>query len=221
MPYKRNYRKRNYRRKRGGNTAWYNKKYSVAQIAKSAWKGVKYVKGLVNSEMYSYEAAAGGTVTTAGVVVPITLIAQGDGESARTGNSILAKSLLLRLTLVMDKTHDVQTTRILVIRDTQQVGDTYPTLTELLQAPTNVLSPLNDTTKGRFDVLMDRYYMESNTGTQGHHCEKFFRFNSHVRWNGVANTDIQKNGLYLMLVSDAATGGENYNYYFRLNYHDN
>ena len=43
---------------------WYRKKYSVSQMASAAYKGVKYIKGLVNSEMFDVVTAASNTSMT-------------------------------------------------------------------------------------------------------------------------------------------------------------
>ena len=49
MPSRFRNRRFNRRRRR---TPWYNRKYSTAQIARAAWRSAKYIRGLVNSEMF-------------------------------------------------------------------------------------------------------------------------------------------------------------------------
>lgn len=220
MPYKRNKSKRVKKRKPRA-SSWYNKRYSVAQLAGKAWSGVKYIKGLVNSEMYSLEnSASGSTISTTPTVIHITATGSGDGESNRTGNSIYVKSYFIRGGFVIDPDIPTSFVRMVIVRDTQQVGDTAPAFNDVFSS-NSCFSVVNDTTKGRFDILCDRVYTLDNSGKRNIAFKCYIPMRSHVRYNGTATTDIQRNGLYLMFISDQPTDTVSYSYGDRLRYHDN
>jgi len=68
MPYKR----KGYRRRR--RAPWYRRKYNALQLAAKAMKGVRYVKGLVNSEMFNTTQAASAAVTNTGTFVNLVQV---------------------------------------------------------------------------------------------------------------------------------------------------
>ena len=218
MPYRR--RARGYRRRRGRRTAWYNKKYSTAQIARAAWRSAKYIRGLVNSEMFHHDREDTAiNLPNTGIVVPLVLIAQGDGTSARTGNSILAKSLLMRMRLRLHSSATTTIVRYLLVRDRQQVADTDPTISDLLVSA-DVDSPNNTNTGGRFKILLNRT-VALHSARPLYHKEFFAKMMVHIKWNGSTIYDIQKNGIYLVVISDQATNYPVLDLYSRLSYHDN
>ena len=80
------------------------------------------------------------------------------------------------------------------------------------------------------DILIDLnlYGSLDGTSTGGHTTDRLIKINkvmrSHVRYNGTSSTDIQKNGLYLIISSDqsdASTTEPLVDYVVRVNYHDN
>lgn len=200
------------------------RKYSTWQLAKGAWKGVKYLKTLVNSEVKKLDLTGSGTLTetTAGVL-HMTAIAQGDTDSSRDGNSVLCKYATIRGTLVHNVSGDSQQfCRLLVFVDKQQVSDTAPTLSPLLESTYPYVAPLNNESLGRFSVLYDRVFT-----LDAEHQATSFKINldltgHHVRFNGTGTGDVQKGGIYFGFIGSQATS--NYptiTYYSRLGYHDN
>ena len=219
---KRTYRRRNYRRRNGNSSRpWYLKKYNALDLAGKAYSGVKYLKGLVNSEMYDIiNTATNSPILNTGSMVPLHQIAQGDGSDARTGNSILARSLFFRLVFKCNSSATVTTVRFMIVRDTQQVADTTPTAATILNSA-DPLSPLCLTVEGRFSVLKDKLITLNNVDSKSVPMKKFMNLYTHIRFNGAAGTDIQKNGLYALFISDEATNTPTISYNFKLSYHDN
>lgn len=212
------YKKRPYKR------AWYDRRYSAQQIAVKAWKATKYLKGLVNSEMLhvdkTYSAAS---INNGGVVTLLSNMAQGDTDSTRTGNSVLARSLTYRLKFDISSSvsHSSQVNFVL-FWDTQQVGDTSPAYTDIFSsAIPEALMNLN--TAGRFKIIK-RQLISLTPATGGRpsiEVHGTFDFRKHIRFNGTASTDIQKNGLYVAFISNEATNTPNVTGLIRLGYHDN
>lgn len=206
----------------GGGFGFLSRKYSALDMAKGALRGVKYLKGLVNSEMFKLDTAVSGGVPDTGGVSSICAIAQGDGYAARTGNSILAKSISWRG--VWERTtagNAVQHIRICIFSDSQQVGDTAPSFTDVFTtaASTSFLNPL---TVGRFSILWSKEFILDTAGGLGDSFDVTLPLQHHIRYNGTASSDIQKGGLYIATISTQASA----NYptltsVVRLSYHDN
>lgn len=203
--YKRRYRTR---RKRA---PWYKKKYSAAQMASKALKGVNYIRGLVNSERFYHDYAVSPAPTSSVPTVRhLSGVIQADGDNNRTGNSIFVKSLSLRM-LVKLNVQAIRFGRIMIVRDTQQVTDTNPTASQVLQVwdnPASIYSFLNTDQRGRFDVLADVRFGLNPEGKDTYIFNRTIPMRSHIRFNGPGSTDIQKNGLYLLCFVDSATASD-------------
>lgn len=218
---RRNY-KRNYKR-RARNVPWYNKKYSAADMALSAYKGVKYLKTLVNSELcYIDTTPINGTVnSTPGNIGLITAIAQGDSASSRTGNSVLAKSVTVHGYVAWNATGTQQNMAVWLVKDTQQVGDTTPTWGTIFSG-SNVQCFMNrDTGAGRFQIMKKWIFTQDESRDQIVFEYNTIIKNTHIRWNGPAASDIQKNGLYIVAVSNQTVNLPSLQTQVRFNYHDN
>lgn len=220
MAYARSY--RTFRKGRRGRRrpSWYNRKYSALQLASKAWRATRYIKGLVNSEMFHKDTSFSNTIiSSSGYVQPLCSIAQGDTTGARTGNSILVRNLLLRIRWSKDGAASTTVGRFILFQDKQQVGDTTPAVTDILEAA-DVDSPLNLSSSGRFKVLMNKT-INLTTYNPIYHKETYRKLYTHVRYNGTGATDYQKGGLYLLFISDQPTNTPAVDLYARLGYHDN
>lgn len=221
--YQRGYRRRKTYRKKGSSgfggmslsSAWKTAKWA----ANAAWK----LKGLVNSELKKVDYTAAGTnVTNAGTVVDLNNIGQGDTDNARNGNSLYVRSLNWKGYLARPTAGDVvQCVRLVVFMDTQQVGDTAPTLNNVLDNITPY-SHLNSDTVGRFKILCNKVLTLDTAKSLSQQFEINIPMRHHIRYNGTTGTDVQKGGLYLGFLSTQGTS--NYptiSYEARLCYHDN
>jgi len=205
-----------YRRK----SPWYKRKYNAMQLAAKAAKGVWYLKGLVNSEMLHTNIAASTTISSTGGVIHLTGLAQGDTSSGRTGNSVLFRNLLQRIRITLNSSASTTYVRYMLVQDNQQIGDTTPTIADVLES-VDVLSPLATASQGRFKVLQSKVIALDNVKSKTYLTTKYKDMRHHVRYNGSANTDIQKGGIYFMFVSDQSITTPTLDYNFKLGYHDN
>lgn len=210
------------RRPRRRNTPWYNKKYNAAQIAGKALAGVKYLKGLVNSELLKVDQGSlGVTITDTGSnVFQFCNIGQGDTLSGRTGNSILLKSINIKMLIHQNPSATQTTFRCILFQDNQQISDTLPNITNLLDG-TSVIAFLNASQAGRFQILKNWLITLDSAKQQMYRISHYQKFQHHVRFNGTAGTDIQKGGIYMIIFSDEATNQPTLDYNFRTSYHDN
>lgn len=190
---------------------------SVKNIALLAYRGVKGLRALVNSEEFVFDTGYNNTtVANTAIFTQLNNIAQGDGQSARTGNSILMKRLhRTEFTILTGSANAV--VREILFLDKQQIADTTPTVTDILESA-SPYALLNKLTKYRFQILEDNFYTLSTAARPTRTMRSSKYLHKHAKYNGTASTDIEKNGLYKMIISDVAVGiGGSY----RLYYHDN
>lgn len=215
----RNYSRRS-RRRSTRRTPWYRKKYDAMSLAAKAAKGVWYLKGLVNSELLKSDSASSTTISNTGSIIRLVDIAQGDGEGQRTGNSILVRGINLKLAFNQNASATDTLYRIIIFKDTQQIADTSPAITDLL-ATASTLAPLNASTVGRFKIMKNWFFHTSNASDTVRNISWYMNMRMHMRYNGSASTDYQKNGIYLLVLSDQATNTPTVYYNKRVTYHDN
>lgn len=220
MAYKKSYR-RPRRSRRSTRQPWFKNANSAYKLAVQAAKDIWYIKGLVNSEMFHTNLTGSTTITATGGVLHLTALAQGDTSSGRTGNSVLFRNLLQRFRITLSPSAATTYVRFMLVQDNQQIGDTSPTISDVLES-VDVLSPLATATQGRFKVLQSKVISLDNVKTKTHLTQKYKDMRHHVRFNGPSNTDIQKGGIYFMYVSDQAVGtSPTLDYNFKLGYRDN
>lgn len=207
---------------RGG--AWRRFGAKAGSLAYAAWRGVQKIRGLVNSELFKFDSTftASNITQETPLVQPLHGIAQGDGDNARTGNSIYCRAWNLKGILYRSTSGDQsQQVRFSVVMDTQQVGDTAPAYTDIYEQALP-WAHLNSNTVGRFKILWTRTYTLDVVKSLSVPININIPMRHHVRYNGVNGTDVQKGGLYLCAVS--SQGSANYPILtgeYRLSYHDN
>jgi len=215
MVYRKTYKKKQYKKK-----PWYNRKYTPAEVAYRAYRGVRYLKGLVNSELLKSDTNSNTTISNSGTIIRMVDIAQGDGDGQRTGNSILIRSINLKMAFFQHASATDTLYRVILLQDKQQQADTNPTVADILES-TSTLSPLNSDTVGRFKILKNWFFHTSDASDTVKHFNFFLNLRQHMRYNGSASTDYQKDGIYLLLLSDQSTNTPTIYYNKRVSYHDN
>jgi len=212
----RTYRKRRYHRRStvGG----------YANMAFKAFKLAKYLSTMINCEVKKYDVSdTVAAVDTTGNVIHLNPVAQGDTDDTRDGNSILSKSIAVKLQCGKHASATASILRAMLVVDTQQVADTAPTVADILDSTGNKVSAfLNSNSVGRFKILQDKRFQLTSTTL----IERFISFGAslkgmHCRFNGTAGTDMQKNAVYLVLVSDEAANCPSVQYTSRYSFYDN
>lgn len=208
------------RRTRRKSSPWYKRKYNAMQIASKAWRGVRYIKGLVNSEMLTATYTGNSNPTPTGTVISLNQLAQGDGNGARTGNSVFFRKINMKCTVLNNSLAGQIFHRWILFIDNQQIGDTAPTAADILES-NDVRSSLNPSTSGRFKILKNWEFYTSQVSTDCKIINYYKDFRHHVRWNGSASTDIQKGGIYILFMSNQAGNVPSITYNIKTSYHDN
>lgn len=202
---KRTYKKRYTKKK--SNTSWYNKRYSPLQIAQQALAGVKAIRGIINSEKHIYDASPlfSGQITSSVSTVSsnLTNITVGDLNANRTGLSVLAKSASVKGYISYPSGTTGTRVTMMIVRDDQQVADTNPLWSDIHSGDINGF--LNPNSVGRFTILKKQTF-EQDTGIPEIHIDMFVPLDHHVRFNGSTGTDIQKGGVFLVMISNKVAG---------------
>lgn len=186
---------------------------------------VAYIGGMVNAEKQYKDINASQSPTFNGSITCLSAIAQGDDVGGRTGNSILAKSLFVNFSIGINASATQTMVRCLIFIDMLNTG-TATTATELLTsayvgngyAP---LAPLNVDFTTRYRVLVDKKYTLSNQGTKMLAVKVYKKLHKHVKYTGSASTDVYKNNIYMLLISDENANAPLVNWVSRLGYYDN
>lgn len=222
MPYRRRSYRRRTRRRRSA-LPWYKRKYNAMQLAAKAASGVYYLKGLVNSEMFHKDISV--TLGAAqSKITHLTAIGNGDGIDTRSGNSILLKSFVANGYMYIDADQTTNTRVMLaLVQDTQQVSDTAPSLTDIFMSSTSPHTLLSNANLGRFKIIWRRQYtLSSNAaGDNAKQIKIYKSFNTHIRYNGGNDTDVQRNGLYFCIITSESSEFPTVDLNTRISYHDN
>ncbi len=153
--------------------------------------------------------------TTASVSVSVsnheTFIAEGTLQSERIGKQIVVKSFHLKATLASDPAGRVHTCcRIAVVQDKQQIANTISTAGQVWESGTDPQTFREKDHMGRFKIWWVRSFLLSNGGDMPQNAKVNINVNFprglKVRYTGSAATQIAKNGLYLMFISNADGG---------------
>lgn len=194
---------------------------AAAHLAKKAWSGIKYLKGLVNVEKHKFDTAFSIPFTNTGTVSGISSIPQGDAEGTRSGNSILAKYAYLSFNCTRNaaSTTVSDLIRMVVLVDSEQASDTSPTFTQIFESATP-LALLNKLFVGRFTILYDKTF-NLTANTPYARINQMIPLNFHIRYNGASSVDYEKNGVYLVTIADSASNLPALVGTTRLAYYDN
>jgi len=193
----------------------------VGALARKAYNGFKYIRGLVNAEMYKYDTTAtlSGILSTGGVVL-MNGIAQGDSAVTRTGNSIFCRALNIKGIVTKNASNTTgHLLRISVVIDNQNIADTTPNFSDIYTA-SGVFSHLNPDTVGRFTVLRS-HIVRIDSDDPLKPFEMNIPMKHHCRYNGTSASDIQRGAIFLVVCSSDGSNGPTFQYESRLSYHDN
>lgn len=190
-----------------------------------AIKGVNMMKNLINTETKHFDSIPYATNVISGPVnaIPLGNMAQGTTDATRIGNSILCKSILLRILLSRNTTAVNNPYRLILFIDKNNAKGVTPTSAELLQGDT-IYAPVNINNTDRFVILRDHF---DTVQDQSNAQEAFTWFVNlsrlHCKYDGTGNAqgDLAENQLYLICFSDQAVNGPNVQATSRLNYYDN
>lgn len=192
-----------YKRKTLKRKTYRRKTYKKKSLAGRAYAMVKSIKRTYKPELKKVDSAQSTmSVPTSAYFQPLHSIAQGSDYNQREGNKVVIRYITARGFIKHNNTAtDGQVLRVMLVWDKQQISDTTPTAGDLFSvAAESVTSPMNPRNAGRFKVLWSKIYIvDPSNEIKSFYLNK--RLSMPIRYNGTANTDIQKNGLYLVISS--------------------
>lgn len=182
------------------------------------------IGNMINVETKWSDTSISLEPTTTGIVTLLTGIAQGATDVTRNGNSILSKSIDVKLTVNQHVSTSYTICRMMLIIDKENAQGTAPTLAQLLQ---NVTPQdfLNQDNTDRFVVLYSSLFI-MRTGTNSSVRTIEFHKNLsdlHIRYDGTAATQANatQNHLYLILLSSEDTNKPIFSGKIRYKFMDN
>lgn len=147
-----------------------------------------------------------------GGVIHLTQIAQGDTQSTRTGNAVNVTDVKIGLNIDRGASLGAANghVRIAVVVDKEQVADTSPVGSAIFTSADPICPRPNLDNLERFRILyispnldaqMAKLGTETLVPTRSNLVEYQWSGNLKVSYNGAATTDIEKNGIYLVVLS--------------------
>lgn len=213
MPYGkyRSRRRYSYKRRRGG---------SALKKATTALRKVRKLEKKQETKTHYIALFTQSNVTTAGVVGNIGFVAQGD--ATRDGNKI--SPYLLRITLhwLGDAAGVDDVYRSIIYWDTKTVKGATAAVTDVLMEA-NSLSMLKHDNRGRFIILYDQCFTGSNDASVrlSFIAKLRIKLNKSILYDGPLASDIVKNGLYMIHITNTSANHPDLSYTFQLDYNDN
>jgi len=179
------------------------------------------VKKILPEIKYADVALDSTDVTSAtGAVIHLTAVQQSDTATGRTGNTIQVLSISLSGFFLRSTSAYIPNAmyRFVIVVDKQQVGDSSPTIADVMDygASNSTRFLPNVSVLERFRVLYvskifdgEMMALQQSLTTSGSGIptqSTYFQFNKKlnlkVDFNGTATSDIQKNGIYFLLLSN-------------------
>lgn len=222
--YKRRSRKRNYKKKTKGIGD-----LTLRETAVGAWKAVKAVQRLINVEIKHHDVILfNANISDTAFVNNLTMVPQGDSETQRDGISIKPLNLSYRYFITKASPVTYNQVRMIIFRGKLENGVAY-TASDILASqigPGAIISPRNYDERFRTQILYDRVHNLNNNTVQAQQLVTgYIRLTGHINYDKTDATGatIEGGGLYVMLVSDNATVGNqpSANFHYRLTYTDN
>ncbi len=177
--------------------------------ASRALKMVKKLKRRLKPEVkIANSGFLTATPTTAGIISRRIDVGGGTDNFQRVGNAIRILKWQIKGIVnasVAAGANIFQALRLIIFVDKQQILATVPSINDYLQNVSVFEYKDSDTTK-RFKTLYDRVFvMDKQTWKSTQWFQKTFRMNMVQRYASPTDSDIQKNGIYVAVISRSAT----------------
>ncbi len=147
-------------------------------------------------------------------IANLAQIAQGAGLVQRVGQQVTAKRLHVKYHVMANSgsTSSAVTARVIIVQYKKQSSSSTPSLAKILENYATgtgaAWSPLSFTNqfKENFNLLYDKLHAVDNVTNKSVIRQFSIPLNFKIAYNGSATTDIEKNGIYMFMLSDRAAG---------------
>lgn len=214
-----------YRKKSRPEDKWASRGEKAARVAYKGFRLAKRLARFVNTEQKAVQTEISATTVAAGVVYPLSLIAQGDGYNQRDGISIKNSRLSGRFQVNYDTAATNGSVVRCIIFKYKQENGVAPTTANILDTTGGLdwLAPKFYPNRFQSKVLMDKLITLSEAGTMVKVCDVDIKLYGHTNYGGTggAVTDIDDGGYYFLIITDVGASGPSIFAQFRLTFVDN
>ena len=169
---------------------------------------VNKVRGMINVE-YKYHdfSFTDNSVTTSPVTATVNLVSEGDTDQTHDGAMFRMKSLQIEGSVQLGSASPPHIARMVLVLDTDSSAvSAAPTYNDVYDATGTITNRLrNLDNRSRFIILKEWNWFLQPNGTEGKRFSYYRELDHKVQIVGTASqTNLKKNGLYLMYVSDSS-----------------
>jgi hypothetical protein len=184
---------------------------------------MKSLKNLLNVEDKYVDVANTTGFNSTATLILLNGVLQDDTENGRVGISIKSVAMDLNVTLTINSSATASYVRLFVVRDEQPNGAAFGYGT-YVASQTDVRTLTNVNFEQRFYTYVDELFALNANGQQNQVFRTRIPLNFHTYYDDSDAgdiTDIAKNSLYLVIVSNEATNSPTVGYYSRYWFVDN
>lgn len=191
-------------------------------IAKLALSKVRRLERKIEQKSFDILQTTIGAVGSAGDIRNLALIIQGDSRNHRDGNAISPFFLSMRYHWLGTTADNTGVFRTIIFRDMRQVLGAIPVVLDILTEATP-LSQWNYSFRGRFKILYDRTWTQSNdTAIRTNYNDVIrIRLTRKMTWNSGVSTALVSNGLFMINITNLPANEPSFTFTSRLHYNDN
>lgn len=166
----------------------------------------------------------GQTIDNAGLVYPLTQVAQASTAGGRNGNQIKSKDILFNFRIGMNTNAPFCQVMVCIVADTMNQG-TNPTTTQILETTGTASAPLqheDQGQRGRFVILRKELISFSAAGQGAKTTRWAIPFSRKLLYTGILGTDTFRDSVYAVIISDqVVTSLPSVDFCSRLRFYDN
>jgi len=173
--------------------------------------------------MHNHDVSDATAVSATAELIRLSGVAVGDDSTARTGRSILAKTLQIRARFLINASATTSQLRLIIGIDNQP-NTTIATAAEILDDTGNAITSMRerDTDRGRFKILVDKVMSVNINGNRTALFNRFIHLgNHHITFDGTAADNDAKGKLFWFCVSNESTNTVTKVMSTRLKFYDN
>lgn len=222
MAYRKGYSKRRYQKRRRRRRPARGGGYlGTASRALAVAYGVKRLLNVEKKYIDSTPGSGGVSVSSSGTVTLLNGCAQGDTDQTRDGNQMKMTSMSLRGYVTNHPSAANTSVRMMIL--IKKSNDGAAPVPNLVLDSLSPNSLYNRDHIHRYKVLSDKRYVLNSAARTNIQFTLNIPMDEKVRYDGTTASvaDIDKSGLYILLISDQSTNTPIFYYNARVNYVDN
>ena len=178
------------------------KALKIATANKNKLKNLQHELKFIDTDQ-----AAQLVVSDVGIFILLNGVPTGDTNNEREGRKTLLKKLRLNYELIHNPARSTSNIRMMIIKDTMNNGSGLPVTTDLLNSA-DISAQITANNIPQYKVMWDKLHELSNAFKPCMVRRKFKKFSIPVWHNTNTGNDdsIQKNAVFLFLISDVPAG---------------